>query len=66
MTAFLTYYKSHLLVLKENKAFSNDSDLEGILTALKQEVVSTNSVHDVLTAAMNKTLITVGIMLVQK
>ena len=53
-------------MLKESKPVSNDSDLEDILGALKEEVVRINSVQDVLMVAMNKTLITVGLMLLKK
>lgn len=59
-------YKSHLLVLKESQPVSTDSDLEGILETLKQEVVNINHVQDVLIVAMNKMLIGIGIMLLEK
>ena len=62
-----TCYKSHLLVLRDSKTTSTDSDIEAILSALRNNaVVDMCSVHDVLDAPINKTLLSVGHMLLEK
>ena len=50
----MTCYKSHLLGLRESKTTSTDSDMSALR---KNAVVDIRSVHDVLDAAMNKTLL---------
>ena len=62
-----TCYKSHLLVVKESQPISSDRDLGKTLTALKKQeiVVGISNAQDILNAAVNKTLLTVGNMLLE-
>ena len=59
----LTYYKSHLVLLKENKRISKDSDLKQLIGTYCQQIRCMEQViatQDVINTAMAKTLVTVG------
>ena len=66
-TIYLTCYKSHLLVLTDSKTTSIGIDIEAVVSALrKNAVVDICSVHNVHDAAMNKTPLSVGHILLEK
>ena len=51
----MTCYKSHLVVLKENKSISRDSDLEKLISTYTEQIPSIDEVitaHDVMKIAM--------------
>ena len=59
----LTCYKSHLVILKENKPISKDSDLKQLLDTYCEQIPCMEQVittQDVINTAMAKTLVTVG------
>ena len=61
---YTTCYKSHLLVLKENKPISRDSDLEELISTYTEQIPPTDEVitaHDVI-----KTVVRVGHILHKK
>ena len=58
-----TCYKSHLVILKQNKPVSKDSDLQQLIDTYYQQIPSVDQVittQDVITIAMARTLVTVG------
>ena len=65
----MTCYKSHLVVLKENKSISRDSDLEKLISTYTEQIPSIDEVitaHDVMKTAMARTVVRVGHILLKK
>ena len=65
----MTCYKSHLVVLKENKSISRDSDLEKLISTYTEQIPSIDEVitaHDVMKTAMARTVVRVGHILPKK
>ena len=64
----LTCYKSHLEILKENKAISTDSDLKQLIDTYCQQIHCVEKIRtpqDVINIAMAKTVVTVGNVLLE-
>lgn len=64
----LTCYKSHLEILKENKAISTDSDLKQLIDTYCQQIHCAEKIRtpqDVINIAMAKTVVTVGNVLLE-
>ena len=61
----LTCYKSHLVLLKENKPVSRDSDLQSLVDCISRQSKSTGMAHDIIRAATDHMLIEVGTMLLE-
>ena len=62
-------YKSHLVILQESRNTSRDSDLEGIISTLKQASANADSIcstTELLNAALNRVTIEVGKALLEK
>ena len=65
----MTCYKSHLVVLKENKSISRDSDLEKLISTYTEQIPSIDEVitaHNVMKTAMARTIVRVAHILLKK
>ena len=60
----LTCYKSHLVLLKENKPISRDDDLKSLVDS-RQQNTGTGMAHDIICTATNRMLNAVGTMLME-
>ena len=64
----MTCYRSHLVILKGSHHISNDEELKALVKTFTQQPPSIECIvsnEDIIAAAMNKTLITVGKMLLE-
>ena len=59
----ITCYKSHMVLLMQNKPISLDDDLKLLVDSISQQPSGTD--HDIICAATNRMLITVGKMLIE-
>ena len=61
----LTCYKSHLVILKENKSISKDEDLKVLIDTLGLQTSTMGNAKDIICAATIRMLVTVGKMLMK-